>query len=258
MRRPLPLATLATSAVLLAAPFTHAQTPWGAPPATPGYDSALALATGTRTRTEGVELGAGMRAERTFLCRLRGYGAEQCSLISWRPQGFSFGTHVELEQAMAFAGDGHGRVVASTDHDVLFTDDRGQRWQHASWNGIHRPQIIVIDPRSRFGVAVAEGAIHVTEDGGGAWRFVRELSSRRITRVAVAGTHAALADDTGAAWAILHGAELSTLREGAAVVPSFGAYDPRVRMELQDDTIVVVDPRGQSFVITEDRIERRP
>ncbi len=198
-------------ALWLTAAIADAQTIWGG--SWYGYAPTFPMPPGYDTRTQVFPLGPGLAAEKLFACNARVYGATQCVLLGWRPSGFTFGSRPDLARALTFSGDARGRVIASTERDVVYSDDRGRSWQRASWNGVVRPQIIAMDPETRTGVAVAEGAIHVTDDGGASWRFVRELPGRRIVQVVVSGRSAMLTDGNGGLWGLVNGNELTVISE---------------------------------------------
>ncbi len=205
------LAALALTALPAAA---GAQSAWASTPWVGyGYRPSFPLPPGFETRAQTLPLGPGLAAEKVFACSTSAYATRQCVPLGWRPRGFTFGARADLARALTFSGDGRGRIIASTERDVIVSDDRGQSWQTASWNGVNRPQIIAMDADTRSGVAVAEGAIHVSDDAGASWRYVRELPSRRIVQVVVAGRNAVLADGAGGVWALVGGAELTVLSE---------------------------------------------
>ncbi len=199
-----------------------AQTWSSVPVVTTGYGVTFPLPPGFETRSQSFPLGPGMVAEKTFSCSTCAYPVRQCVLLGWRPRGFVFGTRPDLARAITFSGDGHGRLIASTDRDVIVSDDAGQSWQRAEWNGVVRPQVIAMDPETRSGVAVAEAAVHVTDDGGSSWHFVREIPGRRIVQVVVAGRNAMLADGNGGLWSLIAGSELSTLSESGTLASVTG------------------------------------
>ncbi len=207
-----------------------------------GY-SALPLPPWFETRAQSFPLGPDLGAEKTFACSVRAFPAQQCFLLGWRPVGFTFGSRPDLARAITFSGDGRGRVIASTERDVIYSDDRGRAWQTAAWNGVVRPQIIAMDPDARAGVAVADGAIHVSDDAGASWRYVRELPGRRITQVVVAGRNAALGDGAGGLWALVAGSELTVLSESGA--QSF--FDGAPRLSLDGGAIVARDQAGHAL-----------
>jgi hypothetical protein len=218
----------------------QAATVWGG--AWFGY-TALPLPPWFETRAQSFPLGPDLGAEKTFACSVRAFPAQQCFLLGWRPVGFTFGSRPDLARAITFSGDGRGRVIASTERDVIYSDDRGRAWQTAAWNGVVRPQIIAMDPDARAGVAVADGAIHVSDDAGASWRFVRELPGRRITQVVVAGRNAALGDGAGGLWALVAGSELTVLSESGA--QSF--FDGAPRLSLDGGAIVARDQAGHAM-----------
>jgi hypothetical protein len=199
-------------------------------------------------------IGPGMVAERVFACDVRVRPAVACTLLGWRPQGFVFGARNDLAYALTFSGDGRGRVIASTDRDVIYSDDRGQHWQTAVWNGVVRPQVIAMEPRAGFGVALAEGAIHLSEDGGISWRFTRELASRRLLQAVVLGRNALVADGTGGLWAIVQGGEFRVLSDGSGSTP--GAT-PLPEIHVAGSAIVATGSDGSVTRLTVDgAIER--
>ena len=164
--------------------------------------------------------------------------------------GFVFGTRPDLVRARTFSGDGRGRVIASTERDVIYSDDRGRSWQRASFNGVNRPQLFALDPETRFGIAVAEGAIHVTEDGGASWRYLRELPSRRVVQAVVHGRNAVLSDGAGGMWAVVQGGELQVLSEA-------GSARGLAQLAVAGDAIVASDAEGRvTRVLPNGSIER--
>lgn len=240
---------------LLASP-ARAQTAWnvgyvntGNYVGSAGYGVTFPLPPGFETRAQSFPLGPGISAEKTFACGTRAYPTRQCTLLGWRPRGFTFGSRPDLARALAFSGDGHGRIIASTERDVIVSDDRGQSWQRADWNGVVRPQIIAMDPITRSGVAAADGAIHVTEDGGSSWRYVREIPSRRIIQIVVAGRNAMLTDGNGGLWSLIGGTELAVLSESGSLatvtgLPQFTVEDGAITARDAEDHWVRLGPRG--------------
>jgi hypothetical protein len=205
---------------------------------------------GSTTRAERWPVGPGMHAERVYVCGPAWVPGTGCLPSGWRPVGFVFGTRPDLVRARTFSGDGRGRVIASTDRDVIYSDDRGRSWQRASFNGVNRPQLFALDPETRFGVAVAEGAIHVTEDGGVSWRYLRELPSRRVVQAVVHGRNAVLADGAGAMWAIVQGSELQVLSDAASA-------RGLAQLAVAGDAIVASDAEGRvTRVMPNGSIER--
>lgn len=236
--------------MLLAGGAAWAQSAWSS-----GYVSSLGagaqfpLPPGFETRVQSFPLGPGLSAEKTFACGTRLYPTRQCSLMGWRPRGFTFGSRPDLARALAFSGDGHGRIIASTERDVVVSDDRGQSWVRADWNGVVRPQIIAMDPETRSGVAAAEGAIHVTEDGGSTWHFVRELASRRVIQIVVAGRNAMLTDGNGGLWSLINGSELAVLSESGSQasvqgIPQFTVEAGAITARDAEGQWVRLGPRG--------------
>ncbi|MFO0605525.1 MAG: hypothetical protein U0324_20250 [Polyangiales bacterium] len=226
----------------LATPLTAFAQTWSAPvfPPLPG----------ATTRAERWPVGPGMVAERVFSCAPAWQPGVGCIPAGWRPVGFVFGPRPDLVRARAFSGDGRGRVIASTDRDVIYSDDRGRTWQRAAFNGVNRPQLFALDPETRFGVAVAEGAIHVTEDGGVSWRFVRELPSRRIVQAVVQGRNAVFGDGAGGLWAVVQGGDVQVLSDSANA-------RGLAQLQVADGAIVASDPEGRvTRVMANGSVER--
>jgi hypothetical protein len=254
MRYPDTLRALVAAAALvglaLFTPPASGQSTWGGGYVSyAGYGVQFPLPPGFEQRVQSYPLGPGLAAEKTFACGTRAYPTRQCSLLGWRPRGFVFGSRPDLARALAFSGDGHGRVIASTDRDVIVSDDRGQSWQRAEWNGVARPQIIAMDPETRSGVAAAEGAIHVTDDAGASWHFVREIPSRRVVQVVVAGRNAMLTDGNGGLWALIAGSEFTVLSESGsqasvAGLPQFTVEAGAITARDAEGQWVRLGPRG--------------
>lgn len=207
---------------------------------------------GAEPRVERFPVGAGMYAERTWLCGGRWQPGVPCSFQGWRPVGFVFGTRPDLARALTFSGDGRGRILAATERDVLYSDNRGLSWQRAAFNGITRPQLLAMEPETRFGVALADGAVHVTEDGGASWRFVREIPSRRLTQAVVLGRNALLTDGNGV-WALVNGGELLVLSEAGAN----SAQGAPPQLQVTEGALVASDREGRAWrVLPRGTIER--
>lgn len=226
--------------IVLMGSTAGAQTWSSVPVVATGYGVTFPLPPGFETRSQSFPLGPGMVAEKTFSCSTRAYPVRQCMLLGWRPRGFVFGTRPDLAHAITFSGDGHGRLIASTDRDVIISDDAGQSWQRADWNGVAHPQVIAMDPETRSGVATAEGSVHVTDDGGSSWHFVREIPSRRIVQVVVAGRNAVLADGNGGLWSLIGGSELSVLSESGTLASVTGLP----QFSVEGGAITARDVRG--------------
>lgn len=210
---------------------------------------------GAETRVERFPVGAGMYAERAWVCGGRWQPGVPCVLQGWRPVGFVFGARPDLARALTFSGDGRGRILAATERDVLYSDNRGLSWQRAAWNGVIRPQLIAMEPETRFGVALAEGAVHVTDDGGASWRFVREIPSRRLTQAVVLGRNAMLTDGSGV-WALVNASELTALSEvsASAVIGTASA-----QLQITDGALVASDRDGRAWrLLARGTIEQAP
>jgi hypothetical protein len=217
-------------------------TPWGFRPIFP-------IPVWFETRTQPFSIGNEMTVDRVFACDIRIRPATSCMLLGWHPTGFVFGPRPDLSRAFAFAGDGRGRVIASTERDVIFSNDRGRTWQTASYNGTIRPRVMSIDTVTRFGIAAAEGSIHVTDDGGASWRFLIELPQRDITRVVIAGSNAVLADYNGGMWAVVHGSEMVTLSNGGTLsllhgAPQFVVHNGAITASDDEGRTVHIAPNG--------------
>lgn len=192
-----------------------------------------------------------MYAERVLVCGPAWQPAAGCLPAGWRPVGFVFGPRPDLVRARTFSGDGRGRVIASTDRDVVYSDDRGRSWQRAVFNGVNRPQLFALDPETRFGVALAEGAVHLTEDGGATWRYVRELP-RRLVQAVVHGRNAVLGDGHGGLWAVIHGGDLEVLCDASTA-------QGLAQLQVVGDTILARDPEGRVVrVLPNGVVERDP
>lgn len=231
------------TAACAAATVAEAQ-PWVAP--------AFPPLPGATTRAERWPVGPEMYAERVYVCGPAWQPGAGCAPAGWHPVGFVFGPRPDLVRARSFSGDGRGRVIAATERDVIYSDDRGRSWQRALFNGVNRPQLFALDPETRFGVALAEGAVHLTDDGGASWRFVRELPGRRLVQAVVQGRNAVLGDGAGGLWAVIRGGDVEVLSDAASA-------RGLAQIQAVRGAIVASDPEGRTArVLASGVVERDP
>lgn len=146
-----------------------------------------------------IDLGGGMHASRTpGRCVTGRVVVPGCAV--WHLDGVAPPPVASMLSIAMFAAS-RGRVFAAVDAGVLFTDDRGEHWQAAAWDGPHQPRALAFDPRGDYGVAVGtNGTVWTTDDHGLSWRLRRDGSFSTFIDVAVLGDAMVFTDTAGGVW----------------------------------------------------------
>ena len=193
-----------------------------------------------------VDLGGDLAVRR--LCTPSSVMSTAC--WGWSPIGFSFGdASASLPTARMFARSGpSGAIVAVFGGPwlrrsrtgwgrMMRTTDGGRHWTEVTWSWPAAPMAIAFDGLTRDGVAVGEGYVWSTSDGGARW-VDHGSSSRAYVSVAIAAGEIIFLDAAGT---VSRSDDHGFARDALFV-------DPTARLE-QRDTEILVHTATSEYVV---------
>lgn len=166
--------------------------------------SAHAVAWGTSAVS--VPLGRGLAAHRAPALCPHGLYVRPTALAwryrlpgcyAWTTQGFTMPPPTQYQRVNMFAAAQGGRIVAATDRGVLYTDDLGEHWAQAAWDGAQSPLSVTFDGETGFAAGTG-GTLWMSRDRGATWRVRRDGESGDLIDVVSVGTLVAYSNDRGA------------------------------------------------------------